>query len=294
MEKTQKLIALTNQKFGRIDVHDISKGSIDSDSLIWSRTYPWECIAGVKLRIYKGRRVVIATFGSYFANMVDYESEEELWATSDSGKNPHSIELIPFDSGEYLIAVAGSESEQVRFYDPEDKSGSVITSVPCPDGHGVLYDPENKCLWKWGRDLLEKCRVSKNGSDVKVEILESYICENRGGHDMAPVYGDKNRIWLTANRKVYQFDKTTGEFLSDFPACELLHSPERDGQVKGIGSFNDGTVVKLYPDGKHFQWTGQTIRVMTPDGKGGYDKTAITSNEDGHYYKVRVFCEDYQ
>ncbi len=292
------LVALTNQGESRIDVHDLSLGNISAETAVWSHEYRDKAIAGVKLRRYKGRLVVIAAHGHMNASMVDYETHEELWHTDYTGANPHSIELIPFDDGKYLIAVAASVGFDVKFFDP---TAGRIPSVGCmyaPDGHGVLYDPDNKCLWVLSEDLLTKNEIIWDGVEAKAVRIATYKAPSAQGHDMAPVYGDKNRIWVTFNRIVYQFDKTTGEFCTDYEAYDEINTPERvatrshDSQIKGIGNFPDGSCVKIYPDAVYYPWTTNTVRFIKKNPDGSFTKTALAS-PTGHYYKVRVFCEDY-
>lgn len=288
------LLLLTNQGESTIDVHDIGKGTLDESSKIWSHTYEHNCSAGVKLRNYKGRRVVLASYGHSNANMVDFETNEVIWQTEFTGMNPHSVELIPFDGGRYLVAVAASVGFDVKFFDPERNGDYSVGCVYDPDGHGVLYDPEGKCLWILGENILSKNEVKWENGEVTVNRIAKYVAPFKGGHDMAPVYGDKNRLWVTFHRTVYQFDKTMGEFRTDYDSFPLIHSEERNGQVKGIGNFKDGSCVKIYPDGEYYQWTSKSIRFMKKDPETNtYEKTVITS-PTGHYYKVRVFCEDYQ
>lgn len=292
MADKQYLVALTNQSHGRVDVHDIGKGVIDESSLVWSHQYDQPSIAGVKLRRYKGRKVVLTSYGHMSAAMIDYETHEQLYVTDHTGANPHSIELIPFDDGRYLIAVASTVGYDVKFFDPTEGRVPSVGCVYAPDGHGVLYDPDEKVLWILCGNYLSKNEVTWENGEVTVKCLAKYVAPSGGGHDLAPYYGDKNRLWVTFHRTVYQFDKTTGEFRTDYDAFPLIHSEGRNGQIKGIGNFDDGSCVKIYPDGKCHQWTSTSIRFMKKNKDGSFDKTAITS-EMGHYYKIRVFCEDY-
>ena len=292
MADMQYLVALTNQSEGRVDVHDIGKGVIDESSLVWSHKYDQHAIAGVKLREYKGRPVVLTSYGHMNAAMVDYETHEQLYWTDYTGANPHSVELIPFDDGRYLIAVASSVGFDVKFFDPSEGKIPSVGSAFAPDAHGVLYDPDEKCLWILSSNTLSKNEVIWEDGEVTVKRLAKYVAPFAGGHDLAPFYGDKNRLWVTFHRTVYQFDKTTGEFHTDYDTFPLIHSEERDGQIKGIGNFEDGSCIKIYPDGQFRQWTSTTLRFMKKNADGSYDKTAITS-EMGHYYKIRVFNKNY-
>ena len=292
MQPSSYLVALTDQAGGRIDVHDLAQGALNEGSLVWSQSYGHKSVAGVKLRRYQGKRVLLACFGKSFANMVEVDSHRVLWQSQTTGINPHSAELIPVEGGRYLIAVAATVSQNVRFFDAAGPGAPSLGEVAAKDAHGVLFDPQEQVLWILGEDLLSKNRVSWSEGGVQVSCLAQYRAPTGHGHDLAPVYGNPHRLWVTTHPTVYQFDKRLGRFLTDYPAYPVLNSPGRNDQVKGIGNFPDGTCVKIYPDGCLHPWTSATVYLIKPGPHGGWQRQSLSSPTE-HYYKLRVFCPDY-
>ena len=80
--------------------------------------------------------------------------------------------------------------------------------------------------------------------------------------------------------------KTTKEFVTDYEGSEIL---DRDN-VKGVGNFDDGSVVYIYPDGEYQSWTSKTVYLL----KNGVEESISLVSEDGHFYKVRVWDTRYQ
>jgi hypothetical protein len=81
-----------------------------------------------------------------------------------------------------------------------------------------------------------------------------------------------------------QFDKNTKTFSTDYAGHEVLDR----ANIKGVGNFDEGSFVFIYPDGAFKTWTSQTAVFF----KGGKELT-ITSTS-GHFYKIRVWDTRYQ
>ncbi len=291
VNRSPYLLGVTNQKASAVEVYDIGKGVIGAESLIWQFPCSEYNIAGLKLRKYKGEEVMLAAYGVNSAIMVSYPGKTVLWKTAGTANNPHSIELIPFSDDSYLIAVAASSGAEVRFFDPEGADPeTAIHALPYADAHGLLYDPDGECLWIWGTNQLSKYRVEKNGNKVKTELMVVYTAPSSSGHDLAPVYGDRNLLWLSTGSTVYQFNKTTGVFSTTYPEELYL----KRSKVKGLGNFPDGSIVWIVPDGAFESWTSATVSFAKRNSNGsGYADFSLTS-ETGGFYKIRVWSSDYQ
>lgn len=288
--RSSYLIGVTNQKGSAVEVYDIGVGVLNSNSLIWSHSFKKYNIAGLKLRRYKGQEAVLAAYGKKFAEMVSYPEGEVLWSTSSAADNPHSVELIPVRDGGYLIAVASSNGSEVRFFDPDGSSpGTSVHAFSYPDAHGVLWDPEGDCLWVWGTNQLSKYRVERTGNGVKTVLLQAYTAPTLAGHDLAPVYGDTDLLWLSTGSTVYQFRKSTGEFSTSYSGASCV----RKSAVKAVGNFQDGSVVWIIPDGEFKSWTSATVSFGKQTDSDRFAQYPVRSS-DGGFYKVRVWCADYQ
>lgn len=279
-------IALTNQGASLLEIYDISAGKLDESSRVWSYKMPYYNIAGTKLRHSETHGdVALAVCGNSYGCMVSYPEGKLLWSTEAAASNPHSIELMP--NG--VIAIASSTGGEVRFFTTDKKlARAAAATVALEDAHGVLWDAEREVLWAIGRTVLAAYRVTLDGSKVTVTedtSLRATIPSDYS-HDLAPVYGNKDAIWITTGSHVYQFDKNTKTFRTDYAGHEVLDR----GAIKGVGNFDDGSIVYIYPDGAFKTWTGQSVFLLR-NGKAEAD--AIKS-ETGHFYKVRVWDSRYQ
>ncbi len=284
---TDHLIGVANQGNSSIEVYATDAGVLNDSTRVWSVKMPYYNIAGLKLRNHDTYgEVVIAVCGNSYASMITYPAGKTVWSTNYAANNPHSIELIPGN----IIAVASSTGSALRFFDL-DGSPDKYTEVKYDDAHGVLWDPENQVLWALGRNMLKAYTVSKNSSGV-IEVSE--VSERRSsvpsdyGHDLMPVYGDKNQLWITSGSQVYRYDKTAKSFTTVFDGSDtIVHD-----SVKSIGNFYDGSLVLTTPDGAFKSWTTATVNYYLRNGTK-FELTKAKS-ETGAFYKCRVWYADYQ
>jgi dTDP-4-dehydrorhamnose 3,5-epimerase-like enzyme len=285
--KEPYLIALTNQSKAYVEVYDITEGKIDESSLVWSYKLPYNNIAGVKFRHSKTHGdVVLAVCGNNYGCMVSYPEGEIVWSTVSAASNPHSIELMPNS----VIAIASSDGNEIRFYTTDKQYNSKpAASVILDDAHGVLWDEENEVLWAVGGSVLAAYKVTLNEDNTVTVIEDTALRADIPGffaHDLAPVYGNKDALWITTKGSVFMFNKTTKEFVTDYEGSEILDCDN----VKGVGNFDDGSVVYIYPDGEYQSWTSKTVYFL----KNGVEESISLVSEDGHFYKVRVWDTRYQ
>jgi hypothetical protein len=188
-----------------------------------------------------------------------------------------------------VIAIASSSGGEVRFFTTDKKlAKTAAATVALEDAHGVLWDAEREVLWAIGRTVLTAYRVTLDGSKVTVSEqteLRATIPSD-WAHDLAPVYGNKDALWITTGSHVYQFDKSTKTFRTDYAGHEVLDR----ANIKGVGNFDDGSLVYIYPDGGFKSWTGQSVFLLSC----GKAEAAAIKSETGHFYKVRVWDERYQ
>ncbi len=289
MENSGYLVALTNQGQSVLEVYDVSTGRLDDSTRVWSYKTPYNNIAGTKLRhsdIHGDVALIVC--GSNHGYMVSYPEGKLLWSTSSAAANPHSIELMP--NG--IIAIASSNGNEVRFFTTEKNySASPAAAAVLPDAHGVLWDQENGVLWAVGRAVLTAYKVELS-ADGKVSVTEDtsrrFTIPSDHAHDLAPVYGDTNGLWITTGSNVYRFDKTTGKFSTDYPGASSVNR----ANVKGVGNFADGSMVYIYPDGKYYSWTSRSMVLVRNQGGDMIEEKLIS--EQGHFYKVRVWDKAYQ
>ncbi len=286
VEYTPRLIALTNQGNSRLEVYDISESTLDKSSLVWEYRLPHENIAGAKLRHSETYGdVALAVCGSSSGYMISYPEGKLLWSTDSAANNPHSIELMP--NG--VIAIASSDGDEVRFFTSSGEKPVAAKSLE--NAHGVLWDEKNQVLWAVGGNVLAAYKVVLN-ADGSVSVTEDanrcITIPDHSAHDLAPVYGNADELWITCDSKVFRFNKTSRKFYTDYPGNGILNS----AYVQGIGSFDDGSIVFIRADGEYRHWTGSSIVFLKYSE--GVMHSEVLKSPTGHFYKVRVWDSRYQ
>ncbi len=267
-------------RFYTIDPADMTKAA-ETKSFEFERYN----IAGLKLRIYGGKKVLIAAYGSRFGKMIDIETGEVLFQIDDAGNNPHSPELTP--NG--IFCIASSNGNIVKFYNVTDPSKQA--SVNLTDAHGVLYDPDTDRVFAVGRTFLRAYRAEPGADGIPViteDKSRAFTLPSDHAHDLQPVEGNTDLFWITTTTAVYQYSVSEMKILDDFPGKKQVNV----SNVKGIGNFPDGSIIFVTPDGKFESWTSEKVTYYHAFN-GKFYKFDIGSSENG-IYKVRPEKYEYQ
>ncbi len=279
-------IIVANQKTGNVEIYSLADGVLSSANALKSYTYNRAAGGDTRVRTYNGRTVVLTGYGSRFASIRDMETGEELFYVDYAPRTPHGIELLPGG----IVGVAGTQEGEIGFFNMTDMSVECF-KMPFDDAHGILYDPDLNVTWVVGRRALRAFEVSLDATgkpivnerkDLAATIPSDYA------HDLQPVKGDSDKLWITTSYGVYQYSKSEKKFV-DYAAKSVLGSVKN---VKSINSFADGSIIYIVPDGALEGWTSATIYMLL-NVDGEFFKINITST-DGGYYKVRILDTSYQ
>lgn len=288
-------IATTEQTSRRIMVFDSAINDWDKpEALRWSwqptvslgyslaEVSLWRGPSDVKLRYSDvlGGQYLVATAGD-LATIAAYPSGVRYWATFlGSGVNPHAVELLPDGN----IAVAASDGGWVRVYTSSQGADSrQYAEYPLPGAHGVLWDPQLGILWAVGDYLLVAIEVTGTAAQPVLEKLYDKPLPTNWGHDLSPVYGNTDRLWVSTGSRVYQYVKSTNQWLQSYPGADLLVQDS----VKSIGNQPSGRLVMTRPrPGTLYPWTTDAVQLTLP----GEERRRSSAS----FYKARVWSPDYQ
>jgi hypothetical protein len=293
------LVAATDQRAGdgAILVLDAAVGDWNDPAAVVWRWQPkvengfgpflrgWGNPSGVKLRYNEslggGGLWMVVTDSKGLAAIVPYPSGGlRQWAQVIGG-NLHSAELLPDGN----IALAASTGGWVRVYTSSQgpDSGHYV-EYALKGAHGVLWNPRHDLLWALGDDELVGLRVLGTPSDPSLELVMRQHLPTKGGHDLAPVYGEPGRLWVTTGSRVYQYDTMADVWLDGYFGAEGL---ARQSGVKGVGDGPDGQIVAIWPrPGSLHSWTTDTVHLFHPDG--------VRVQNGAAFYKVRVWLPGYE
>ncbi|RFU38405.1 hypothetical protein DZF91_27870 [Actinomadura logoneensis] len=190
----------------------------------WKPVKRWRPVPGwgggvdVKLRPggpYGGRVLAIADGVSGYVGIYSYPGLTRKWSAHvgrGRAANLHGVEFLP-DGNVAIANATGPGGGSVRLL--AHKGAKVLAVRPFPGAHEVLYDPSLHVLWAIGNDRLSKFRyrAGKLGPEVSYKLPRSSAHTVRRnfpayGHDVQPVYGRKDRLWIATNGGITQFSKT--------------------------------------------------------------------------------------
>ena len=247
--------------------------------------HAWSLPSDVRVRKAGKKTYVLTADSKGFLGAIEYPSGRRLWAT-DAGapSNPHATELLPDGN----IAAAASDGGWVRVYAAsQGRAVSAHTEFRLKGGHGVLWDPGRKVLWAIGDDDLVGLKVGGTAARPTLKLASRSTLPSAGGHDLAPVYGDRDRLWITTHHGVYQYVKSTKRFTKSYRAAKSIDLPI----VKAVGNHpTTGQVVLTRPqDGCATTWCTDTAEFF-----GSASQKATRTLPDAQFYKVRWFTAAYQ
>ncbi|MGA5558610.1 DUF6528 family protein [Streptomyces lavendulocolor] len=238
----------------------------------------WVHPSEAKVRTRRGRTYVLTVASFGFAAVVEYPSGRRYWGDALSPgtirDNPHSIELLPDGN----VAVAGSTGGLVRLYAASRGPADVpYATYPLKDAHGLQWDAGRRVLWALGGDRLVALRVGGTAARPALDEAFAVRLPTPHGHDLGQVAGDPDRLWVSSGSAVYQYVKSTGAFVRDYPGAAGISR----ARVKAVGDDPaTGQVISTVPEpGLGETWWTRTVAVHLPDGRYRL--------ADGGVYKAR-------
>ena len=168
-------------------------------------------------------------------------SDHKLMFYANCGQNPHSAEILPDGN----IVTAESKSGEINTFvvDTIKVLGMKANTVKLGNAHNVVWDKKRECIYatatiQAGTTALFRFKYNNDNpaSPKLTNQTRVYTFDKEsGGHDLFPVYGENDKLWLTAASAVYKFDVST-----DTPTCEKVYAiPD----IKSICNGPDGILM---------------------------------------------------
>ncbi len=297
-EQQSHLVGLCDQKKSRIIVCDLNEEDWTyGDPIVWEYKH-WTCgsVAGLKLRHSEvwDKDVVLYCYNGGAA-IVDYATKEVLFSTVRVGENPHSVELLPDNT----FIVASSTDNNVCVFSPETVAagdGEPCQELEYPNAHGVLWDPKYEVVWMVGMNQLGGyvVRSSQTAPKLVANPEMVYNTPDFGLHDLAPVYGDKDGLFVTCSAGILKFDKVKGTFSTGYPGGNVGKTAT---YAPGAGNFGEDNVLAFTSITKNTMvyndWCTDIVFIYVPNADN-IGKSVRRQMEDSAFYKLRVWNPDYQ
>jgi len=303
IDRNNNFVAVTDQSSGQIIVFDLKDENWGNDQAArwrWSARSTsgfekleaaWGVPTDAKIRANKryGGLWMVVTDSLGLAALVPYpRGDHRKWGLNVGG-NPHSAELLPNGN----IAVAASTGGWLRVYAAsQGPDAKYYAQYALPGAHGVQWDPERQILWAVGDDELVALEITGTDACPIIRAVHQAALPTRFGHDLQPVNGNSDRLWISTGTHVYQYIKSEDKFDESYAG----HSGISRSGVKSIGNFLSNQVISTVPDqkarldlisGKN-DWCTESIDIFHV----GINKLKVVPGSA--IYKARVWISDYQ
>ena len=176
-------------------------------------------------------------------------SDHKLMFYANCGQNPHSAEILPDGN----IVTAESKSGEINTFvvDTVKVLGMKANTLKLGNAHNVVWDRKKECIYATATiqaGVTALFRMKYNGDRNNPQLTNQtriYTFDKEsGGHDLFPVYGEEDKLWLTAASAVYKFDLTgvTDATTNDStePTYEKVYSI---ADIKSICNGPDGILM---------------------------------------------------
>ncbi len=183
----------------------------------------------------------------------------------------HSIELLP--ENKLVIAVSSYDNygDELLLLDFQATSLTPLQRLSLQSAHGVYLDKSNQHLWAIGKSRLSKYLLNDmaNSTAQLVKVFETNL-PSLGGHDLSPVSGKRQHLFVTSNSQVLIYDPITNTFHEH---TELIAKQF----VKSISQMGSKTAY-VQADFKTAVWWSRCVNIL--------NNTQICA-DDRRFYKAR-------
>lgn len=224
-----------------------------------------------KLTERGGQQYLMTTASGGFVGVVPYPQGTGAYWAADVGapSNPHSIELLPDGN----VAVAASTGGWLRVYTAsQDARSTTYAEYPLTGGHGAVWDARRRVLWALGTHELVALRIGGTPAAPTITPDRVIPLPSEGGHDLQPVPGVPDQLWVTTETEVLRFNKSAGTFSRRYPGASVINRHD----VKSITTnARTGQVLTATPQTDHVcTWCTDTVDLALPNGdltlRGGW------------------------
>ena len=211
-----------------------------------------------------GSCVLMTASGGAVALVRIKDKEILFYGKCGEHPNPHSAEILPDGN---IVAVESRYGQVCLFIRSEDSNtAKAIIAAEVPNAHNAVWSREHSCLFMTGKAEDGNLTLYRFDYDATVPALVNrkeicHLANDKGGHDLYPVYGEANKLWMTSLNGVYTVDVSD----PDAPVCEKCFNIL---DIKSVSNSPDG-IIMLKP--RESWWadrlideTGKTVSCRKP------------------------------
>lgn len=152
-------------------------------------------------------------------------SDHKLMFCGNAGRNPHSAEILP--DGNIVTASSSDHLISTFVTDTVKVFCSANKTLKLGDAHNVVWDKKRELIYATAsvkNSNNENCvglfSFEYNGKGQNPELVNMKRIktkeDDRGAHDLFPVEGETDKLWLTTLNKVYKYNVELNDFKEAF------------------------------------------------------------------------------
>lgn len=221
-ELPEKAIVLTNQADASIVIVDA-----EAKKAVWKWT---AAIAGVpterrswfsnpsEVKTVYGNKCILMTASGGAVALIRI-ADKKLLYYAHAGNNPHSAELLPDGN---IVTAASTGAILATFYTDTIKGfGTMAAQYEMPAVHNVYWDAKRKKVFSVTHDMFSfdynfVKEAPRLLNPVRIHISTPDGEPFHSAHDLFPIYGRQDNLWLTNNDKVWIYDQNTDSVTSAY------------------------------------------------------------------------------
>lgn len=169
-------------------------------------------------------------------------ADHKLMFYGNAGQNPHSAEILP--DGNIVTASSTDHLISTFVTDTVKVFCTANKTLKLGDAHNVVWDRK--------RELMYATASVKNSSNENCIGLFSFKYNNdrnnpqltnmtriytmeddRGAHDLFPVFGEDDKLWLTTANNIWKYDVAGNTFTKTYDL----------GNIKSISNSTEGVIL---------------------------------------------------
>ena len=174
-------------------------------------------------------------------------ADKKVMCYAECGTNPHSAEMLPDGN----IVTAESKNAEINLFAVDMEKGTMVkkSTKKIGNAHNLVWDAKRQCIYTTGtinnagKSVTALFSFKYNGDKENPALTDQkriFTFENeKGAHDLFPVYGETDKLWLTAEHGVYQLDMSAATL-----AATTIYEI---GDVKAVGKDAQGKDYLLKP-----------------------------------------------
>jgi uncharacterized protein DUF6528 len=223
--------------------------------------------------VFDGKYLMTTASGGGVA-LIHVPSRKTAWY-GYAGGNTHSAEVLP--DGNIVTASTAGNALTVFVTDPEETTQRTVV-YDFPDVHNCVWDKTRELLWAAGKNRIRAYKYNNDRKNPALTLFKTVNMPQGNAHDLFPVYGSTDELWLSNSSHIYTYNITKNKFTEHKTTTGATIAT-----VKSIQSGPEGYVTFMD------QANGLGGESWRTDRLTDFDGNIIYQNDNVGLYKARYF-----